>query len=150
MFVTADDVLKIQVIANPKNLEIGGLRGTLFGWSHWRYYSLAHVGIRFIHKFWVSAHGSLPSLSDPDTSSRLDDLIDAAQRYKSDPNAFVYNDPTRDTADIPSSSSTAAVPANTAPPPPPAAVRKQSISESVLTWVDTTAAHGAERLFNSG
>lgn len=147
-----------QVIADPAKLQIGGLKGTLFGWSHWRYYSLAHVGFRFVHRYWVSAHGFLPSLSDPATTLKLDELIDNAQRYKSAPETFhidaspVVASPatiapahTMSAATLPSATAT-----TTTTTPAPAATRKQSISESVLNWVDTTAAHGAERIFNSG
>lgn len=155
--------LQKEVIQDPAKLQLGGIKGSLFGWSSWRYYSLAHVGIKFVHRYWVSAHGSLPSLSDPSTTTQLDELINAAQRLKSDTSKPVRNDTTPgpstpavdDAAAAPSESRSAphhSVVSDDTPVTGPmqfAPQRKQSISESIMTWVDTTAAHGAERLFNS-
>lgn len=56
-------------MADPRKLSIGGIRGALFGWSYWRYYSVAHVGYEFTAKRFLSAYGGPLIHFDPTTIS---------------------------------------------------------------------------------
>lgn len=55
-----------QVVADPSKLVIPGMKGSLFAWSHWRYYSMAHVCAHHLARWYLNAHGDMLS-SPPST-----------------------------------------------------------------------------------
>lgn len=61
-----------QVVEHPEKLALQGMEKYTFPWSHWRYYSVAHVILSFAFKMFLKAHGSLASCSDilPDLPDR--------------------------------------------------------------------------------
>ncbi|GFZ48798.1 hypothetical protein JCM24511_06547 [Saitozyma sp. JCM 24511] len=58
--------LKKEVVADPSKLVIPGMKGSLFAWSHWRYYSMAHVCAHHLARWYLNAHGDMLS-SPPST-----------------------------------------------------------------------------------
>ncbi|TYJ57940.1 hypothetical protein B9479_001295 [Cryptococcus floricola] len=59
--------LKKEMVEHPEKLPLQGLEAWTFPWSHWKYYSVAHVTARLASKMFLKAHGSLftpPSPSD--------------------------------------------------------------------------------------
>lgn len=48
-----------KAIDQPDKLELTGVKGTLFPWSYWRYYSFAHVIAGFLFTLFLRAHGPL-------------------------------------------------------------------------------------------
>lgn len=200
-----------QVVSDPAKLPLSGLRATLFGWSSWRYYSIAHVGLKLVSRYWLGAHGSLPSLPTPPSPSTIiitsssdsettrkygaftidHYLAIARDRRASRANETVTAPTTDDSrepiavdhdetpgdvavrsltpehvADDGLTSTAFSTPrespalrlddddANTSEPAPPipgrpTPRRDSTLSESIMTWIDTTAARGTERIFTS-
>ena len=69
-----------QIVQSPEKLELQGHWKYTFGWSHWRYYSMAHVCANVLAPLVLSAHGSLPKQnalppSSPSPSSPLPDSV---------------------------------------------------------------------------
>lgn len=58
------ELMRQQVIEHPEKLALQGMEKYTFPWSHWRYYSVAHVTLSFAFKMFLKAHGSLASPSD--------------------------------------------------------------------------------------
>lgn len=50
-----------QIAEEPERLELTGLSRWTFPWSHWRYYSVAHVCANRLAPLFLSAHGALPN-----------------------------------------------------------------------------------------
>lgn len=53
--------LRKEIAEEPEKLELTGLSRWTFPWSHWRYYSVAHVCANRLAPLFLSAHGALPN-----------------------------------------------------------------------------------------
>jgi hypothetical protein len=116
-----------QIVADPGQLALRGIRGSLFGWSSWRYYSIAHVGIQAFGRYWVGAHGALPSLE------QLHDYLNTPPLPPPSHHPVTLDNPPATSA--------------TSPDPHVPTRRNSYVPESVLAWVETAAASDTVKKF---